>query len=100
MAATGMACQDRGGVDGETRGDVAATRPAARSSTCSTDVAHDAASESAADEPPAGYDYKGLAVRCAKTAATFATITLLWSLWNSPSLAAWFDLLARGLRAS
>ena len=53
MAATGMACQDRGGVDGETRGDVAATRPAARSSTCSTDVAHDAASESAADEPPA-----------------------------------------------
>lgn len=53
-----------------------------------------------ADEPPAGYDYKGLAARCAKTAATFATITLLWSLWNSPSLAAWFDLLARGLRAS
>jgi D-alanyl-lipoteichoic acid acyltransferase DltB (MBOAT superfamily) len=53
-----------------------------------------------ADEPPAGVDYKALAIRCAKTAATFATIILLWSLWNSPSVADWLDLLARGFRAS
>ena len=29
-----------------------------------------------------------------KTAGTFTTIALLWSLWSSPSLAAWLDLLA------
>jgi len=45
-------------------------------------------------------DVRGRAVRGLQIAATFATITLLWSLWNSPSLAAWFDLLARGLQAS
>ena len=38
------------------------------------------------------------AVRGLKTAGTFATIALLWSLWSSPSLAAWLDLLGRGLR--
>ena len=38
--------------------------------------------------------------RVSRPAATFATIVLLWSLWNSPSLAAWFDLLSRGLHAS
>ncbi|WP_165246308.1 hypothetical protein [Paludisphaera soli] len=53
-----------------------------------------------ADEPPPAFDYKALAVRSLKTAATFATITLLWSLWNSPSVPAWFELLGRGLRAS
>jgi D-alanyl-lipoteichoic acid acyltransferase DltB (MBOAT superfamily) len=43
--------------------------------------------------------FRALAVRSLQTAATFATITLLWSLWNSPSLAAWLDLLSRGLHA-
>ncbi len=38
-----------------------------------------------------------LAVRSLKTAATFTTIALLWSLWSSPSLPAWLDLLRRGL---
>ncbi|AMV40364.1 hypothetical protein [Planctomyces sp. SH-PL62] len=53
-----------------------------------------------ADEPPPGFDFKALAVRSVKIAATFATITLLWSLWNSPSVSAWFELLGRGLQAS
>ncbi|MDG3006013.1 hypothetical protein [Paludisphaera mucosa] len=53
-----------------------------------------------ADEPAPGIDYRGLTIRGAKILATFATITLLWSLWNSPSLAAWLDLMARGLQAS
>jgi alginate O-acetyltransferase complex protein AlgI len=38
------------------------------------------------------------AVRGLKTAGTFTTVALLWSLWSSPSLAAWLDLLGRGLR--
>lgn len=53
----------------------------------------------AADQPkpnPLG----SFAIRGLKTAATFATIILLWSLWNSPSITAWFDLLGRGLKAS
>lgn len=37
------------------------------------------------------------ALLAARTAGTFATITLLWSLWSSPSLGAWFSLLARGM---
>ncbi len=39
-----------------------------------------------------------LAVRALRTAATFLTITLLWSLWSSPSVSAWLDMLDRGLR--
>jgi hypothetical protein len=38
-----------------------------------------------------------VAVRVLKTAATFTTVALLWSLWSSPSLSAWLDLLRRGL---
>jgi D-alanyl-lipoteichoic acid acyltransferase DltB (MBOAT superfamily) len=38
-----------------------------------------------------------LAIRIFKTAATFITITVLWSLWSSPSLSAWLDLMQRGL---
>lgn len=38
-----------------------------------------------------------LAVRVVKTAATFATTILLWSLWTSPSLSAWTEMLGRGL---
>jgi hypothetical protein len=39
-------------------------------------------------------------VRVAKIAGTFATIALLWSLWSSPSLGAWLDMLGRGLRGA
>jgi hypothetical protein len=38
-----------------------------------------------------------LALRIAKTAGTFATVSLLWSLWSSPSISAWAALLRRGL---
>ena len=41
-----------------------------------------------------------LAVRAAKVAGTFTTIALLWSLWSSPSLGAWLDMIGRGLRGS
>jgi hypothetical protein len=41
--------------------------------------------------------WKGLAIRGLQTAATFTTIALLWSLWSSPSLSAWLELLHRGL---
>jgi alginate O-acetyltransferase complex protein AlgI len=46
-----------------------------------------------------GIDFsaRGLAVRGLKTAATFSTIALLWSLWSSPSVAAWVSMLKRGL---
>ncbi len=32
-----------------------------------------------------------------RIAGTFATIALLWSIWSSPSLGAWLDLMRRGL---
>lgn len=38
-----------------------------------------------------------IVLRAAKTAGTFATIALLWSLWSSPSVGAWLTLLSRGL---
>jgi D-alanyl-lipoteichoic acid acyltransferase DltB (MBOAT superfamily) len=38
----------------------------------------------------------GTLVRGAKVAATFTTIALLWSLWSSPSLESWVDLMRRG----
>ena len=41
-----------------------------------------------------------LAVRAAKTAATFTTIALLWSLWSSPGVGAWLDMLRRGIQGS
>jgi D-alanyl-lipoteichoic acid acyltransferase DltB (MBOAT superfamily) len=37
--------------------------------------------------PPSG------AARVAKTVGTFALIVVLWSLWSSPSLRAWLELL-------
>ena len=40
----------------------------------------------------------GLAIRALRVGATLATITLLWSLWSSPSVASWMDLMRRGLR--
>jgi alginate O-acetyltransferase complex protein AlgI len=36
-----------------------------------------------------------LAIRVARTAATFFTIALLWSLWTSTSVSAWFSMLGR-----
>lgn len=53
-----------------------------------------------AEEPTPAARYGGMALRGLQTAATFATITLLWSLWSSPSVGAWFELLGRGLWAS
>jgi hypothetical protein len=41
-----------------------------------------------------------LLVRGFKTVATFTTIALLWSLWSSPSLSGWLDMLQRGLRGA
>lgn len=37
------------------------------------------------------------ALKCARVGLTFCAIALLWSLWSSPSLGAWLDLLARGV---
>ena len=38
---------------------------------------------------------RDFAVRSAKTMATFTTIVVLWSLWSSPSLGAWVNLMAK-----
>jgi D-alanyl-lipoteichoic acid acyltransferase DltB (MBOAT superfamily) len=38
-----------------------------------------------------------LALRVLRVAGTFATITLLWSLWSSPSVSDWIGLLRRGV---
>jgi D-alanyl-lipoteichoic acid acyltransferase DltB (MBOAT superfamily) len=38
------------------------------------------------------------AIRVAKTAGTFATIALLWSLWSSPGLGDWIGMLQRGMK--
>lgn len=38
---------------------------------------------------------RAIGVRTVKTVGTFTTIALLWSLWSSPSLTAWIDLLRR-----
>jgi len=38
-----------------------------------------------------------LAIRAAKTAATFVTISLLWSLWSSPGLGQWLGMIRRGI---
>ncbi len=40
---------------------------------------------------------RGRAIRALKTAGTFTTIALLWSLWSSPSLSAWFAMFRRAL---
>jgi alginate O-acetyltransferase complex protein AlgI len=38
-----------------------------------------------------------VALHAVQIAATFTTIAVLWSLWSSPSLTAWVDLIRRGL---
>jgi D-alanyl-lipoteichoic acid acyltransferase DltB (MBOAT superfamily) len=40
---------------------------------------------------------RALSVRALKTAGTFVTIALLWSLWTSPSVGAWLNLLRRAV---
>jgi hypothetical protein len=40
---------------------------------------------------------RAFAIRAAKTLGTFTTIALLWALWSSPSVAAFLDVLRRGL---
>ncbi|WP_422928846.1 hypothetical protein [Singulisphaera sp. PoT] len=39
-------------------------------------------------------------LRWLKVAGTLTTITVLWSLWSSPSVSAWVDLFRRGLTVS
>ncbi len=39
-----------------------------------------------------------LGLKGAKIAGTFTTIALLWSLWSSPSVSAWVDMLHRGMK--
>jgi hypothetical protein len=43
---------------------------------------------------------RDLAVRSLKIAGTFTAVTLLWSLWYSPSLSAWLDMMHRGIYGS
>jgi alginate O-acetyltransferase complex protein AlgI len=45
-------------------------------------------------------DWAAVMVRAVKIAGTFTTVTLLWSLWSSPSVSAWIDLLRRGFYGS
>jgi D-alanyl-lipoteichoic acid acyltransferase DltB (MBOAT superfamily) len=39
-------------------------------------------------------------IRGVKVATTFTILSLLWSLWSSPSVPAWLDLLRRGFQGS
>jgi len=41
-----------------------------------------------------------ITLRAFKVAGTFSTVALLWSLWSSPSLSAWLDLIHRGIYGS
>jgi hypothetical protein len=43
----------------------------------------------------AALDPRSLAIRALKTAGTLATITVLWSLWSSPTVGDWLDLWRR-----
>jgi alginate O-acetyltransferase complex protein AlgI len=43
---------------------------------------------------------RDLAVRSLKVAGTFTTVALLWSLWYSPSLSAWLEMIHRGIYGS
>jgi D-alanyl-lipoteichoic acid acyltransferase DltB (MBOAT superfamily) len=47
-----------------------------------------------------GPTFHELFVRSVKVAATFSTIAVLWSLWSSPSLAAWLEMIGRGFHGS
>jgi alginate O-acetyltransferase complex protein AlgI len=45
-------------------------------------------------------EIKSLIIRTFKVAGTLTTIALLWSLWSSPTIGDWLDLLRRGLNGS
>jgi alginate O-acetyltransferase complex protein AlgI len=45
-------------------------------------------------------NFRELAVRSIKVAATFSTIAVLWSLWSSSSLPAWLEMMSRGFHGS
>ena len=47
--------------------------------------------------PPAP---RAFALRACKVAGTFTIVALLWSLWSSPSLSAWLDIVHRGIYGS
>jgi hypothetical protein len=49
--------------------------------------------------PAATLGFRSLTIQAVRIAGTFTTIVLLWSLWSSPSVSAWIDLLRRGLKA-
>ena len=44
--------------------------------------------------------FGALAIRSLKVAGTFTTVALLWSLWYSPSLSSWLDMIHRGIYGS
>jgi hypothetical protein len=43
---------------------------------------------------------RALALHALKVGGTFTTVALLWSLWSSPSLSAWLDMVHRGIYGS
>jgi hypothetical protein len=43
---------------------------------------------------------RDLTLRCLKVAGTFTIVALLWSLWSSPSVSAWLDIVHRGIYGS
>lgn len=43
----------------------------------------------------AKFTLKSLSIRVAKTSMTFVAIVMLWSLWSSPSLSAWLNLMSK-----
>jgi D-alanyl-lipoteichoic acid acyltransferase DltB (MBOAT superfamily) len=44
--------------------------------------------------------FQGSTLRVAKIAGTFIVVASLWSLWSSPSLSAWLDIVRRGIYGS
>jgi len=46
------------------------------------------------------FTFRELALKGAKIAATFTTITVLWSLWSSPSVEAWLEMIRRGFQGT
>jgi alginate O-acetyltransferase complex protein AlgI len=59
-----------------------------------------ARARSRSSTPGAVWNPVELGTRAIKVVGTFTTVALLWSLWSSPSLPAWFDLIHRGLYGS
>jgi hypothetical protein len=50
--------------------------------------------------PQTAWSPAGLCIRSIKILFTFTAVALLWSLWSSPSLSDWFDLIRRGVYGS